>query len=389
VHLDAIRGGAAVIVFLAHLHFVFLPSLRKAAHPATTTTTATIAPAATHHRSGGHPDPAHQAVMVFFVLSGFLVGGSAFRTIKRQSWSWTRYMLHRVVRLWMVLIPALLLTLLLDTTALRVFAGQGTIYSAPAGQDIMQPDIAARLGASTFFGNMFFLQEILVTHLGSNHPLWSLTNEFWYYMAFPLLVFALVPRTPLVWRLASVALLGGIFWFTGWKIAIYFAIWLVGALAAILPGKILANHRRLYVLLAVVLFIVANISARYQGETSFLVDLTIGVAAFALLYTISQLREPSSRSLYRTVARFTSKISYSLYLTHGSLLIFMSALLVGRWKMLPLDGHTVVILCEVTVAALVTACAMHYLFEARTDQVRRFLEGKFRRRRIEAVAEPS
>ncbi|HEV2644429.1 MAG TPA: acyltransferase family protein [Candidatus Elarobacter sp.] len=38
----------------------------------------------------------HEAVMVFFVLSGFLVGGSALSAIERDRWSWSDYLVKRV-----------------------------------------------------------------------------------------------------------------------------------------------------------------------------------------------------------------------------------------------------------------------------------------------------
>ena len=43
------------------------------------------------------------------------------------------------------------------------------------------------LDAATFWGNLVFLQTILVPTYGTNALLWSLANEFWYYMLFPLL----------------------------------------------------------------------------------------------------------------------------------------------------------------------------------------------------------
>ena len=45
--------------------------------------------------------------------------------------------------------------------------------------------IAQALTAPVFLGNAAFLQRILVPELGTNGPLWSLANEFWYYLLFP------------------------------------------------------------------------------------------------------------------------------------------------------------------------------------------------------------
>ena len=46
----------------------------------------------------------------------------------------------------------------------------------------MQNELTAR----NFFGNLFYLQTIVCHSYGSNGPLWSIANEFWYYVLFPL-----------------------------------------------------------------------------------------------------------------------------------------------------------------------------------------------------------
>src|SRR5204863_1384009 len=65
----------------------------------------------------------HTAVVVFFVLSGFLVGGTVIRSDRNGRWSWRGYVLQRGTRLYVVLIPALLLTLCWDFAEQAVSAG--------------------------------------------------------------------------------------------------------------------------------------------------------------------------------------------------------------------------------------------------------------------------
>lgn len=54
----------------------------------------------------------HQAVVVFFVLSGFFVGGSVLKNA--NDFRFLDYYTARLSRLWMVLVPALFFTLLVD-----------------------------------------------------------------------------------------------------------------------------------------------------------------------------------------------------------------------------------------------------------------------------------
>lgn len=50
----------------------------------------------------------HQAVVIFFVLSGALVGGSVLRSVSNGTWSWSDYLIRRLSRLYIVLIAAML-----------------------------------------------------------------------------------------------------------------------------------------------------------------------------------------------------------------------------------------------------------------------------------------
>ncbi|MBX6359770.1 MAG: acyltransferase [Acidobacterium ailaaui] len=125
----------------------------------------------------------HQAVVIFFVLSGYLISGSIFRMMRHGEWSWRLYLTHRLVRLWIVLVPALLLGAALDFAGLH-FHLAPALYAGQTGTHMMNR-VPETFRACSFFGNLFFLQGILTTTFGSNTPLWSLANEFWYYILFP------------------------------------------------------------------------------------------------------------------------------------------------------------------------------------------------------------
>ena len=101
VHLDAVRGIAAFVVFFGHAREIFLAS-PTVALLGTATSRATQA-------SGPRTTWGHQAVIVFFVLSGLLVGGSVIRDVRNGRWSWRKYLVQRVTRLWIVLLTAILI----------------------------------------------------------------------------------------------------------------------------------------------------------------------------------------------------------------------------------------------------------------------------------------
>ncbi len=52
----------------------------------------------------------HEAVVVFFVLSGFLIGGNLTDSMRRGSFDLVRYLIARFTRVYIVYLPALIVT---------------------------------------------------------------------------------------------------------------------------------------------------------------------------------------------------------------------------------------------------------------------------------------
>jgi peptidoglycan/LPS O-acetylase OafA/YrhL len=149
----------------------------------------------------------HQAVMVFFVLSGYVICHVA----DTRERGFKVFMIARLARLWSVLLPALLLTLACDFVGRRF----GHDPRAYAGIPIDWP--AIRLGAAaTFLSESWVSIQPL-----SNGATWSLCAEFWYYVLFALWVF--LPRGPVrSSALVACALLAG------FKALLLLPIWLMG-----------------------------------------------------------------------------------------------------------------------------------------------------------------
>jgi len=97
--LDLVRGLSALLVMFGRLRaFMFLHcgDLRS---PGFLTTSFYFATGL-----------GHQAVMVFFVLSGYFVGGSILKSLSGGHFAWRAYATARLTLLWMVLVLALMLT---------------------------------------------------------------------------------------------------------------------------------------------------------------------------------------------------------------------------------------------------------------------------------------
>ena len=104
--LDLVRGLAALLVLAGHLRAYVFQSYGEALQMS-------VALKVFYFATG----LGHAAVIIFFALSGFLVGGRALQDLRARRFSWSRYLLRRLTRLWIVIVPALLLTMLFDKSA--------------------------------------------------------------------------------------------------------------------------------------------------------------------------------------------------------------------------------------------------------------------------------
>lgn len=315
----------------------------------------------------------HMAVVIFFVLSGYLISGSVFRSLARGSWSWRSYLLHRVVRLWIVLLPGLLLCALWDGVGLHLRSTTATaMYHGDFGNHLLSFDVHQSHTLAAFLGNLFFLQSILVPTFGSDGPLWSLANEFFYYMLFPLGLFALRGESSWVRKLLYLGLFAGLSTFAGIHILLLFPAWLLGTLLASMPPRPVGRTVRYTV--AAIYVPLGFALTKYRGMSGMVIDYLFAIATFLLLFVLLGTRgEISDRSLtsrfWRTFARF----SYTLYVVHLPFLILISAVLLhgGRWKP---DAAHLAMGTALLLLAVAYAYVVGWLTEFRTDKVRRWIE---------------
>lgn len=149
-----------------------------------------------------------EAVAVFFVLSGFVIG---YATDRAQGTA-KAYAVSRLARIYSVALPALVVTFTLDAIG-RLYRPE--LYSSSWGY-------VADGQLWQFASGLLFLNQIwgLAVSQGSDLPYWSLGYEVWYYVIFGVATFA-APR----WRIASVLLALA---FVGPAIASMLPLWLFG-----------------------------------------------------------------------------------------------------------------------------------------------------------------
>jgi peptidoglycan/LPS O-acetylase OafA/YrhL len=250
----------------------------------------------------------HDAVIIFFVLSGYLVGGAVLKMDVRSPHDLWEYWIDRSVRIGPVLIAATAFSIVLQH---------------------MAPLFGCTDTQLTVLGNALGFQNFLVKPLCNNLPLWSISNEVVYYFVFPAMVAAFL-RIFSVWlaiSLAGVMAIGilslSLAPLDDTNIVLDFPFWLIGAMIWFVPGNFL-RWRWLALLLVAGALLFGRLD--FGKDHSWFRDLFL-TAAFAFLLVTFVNRPMPQSGVGATVAgyvagssRWFADLSFSLYVIHYPLI---------------------------------------------------------------------
>jgi len=267
------------------------------------------------------PELGHKLVMIFFVLSGYLI---AF-TVEKKNKGPKIYLVDRFSRLYSVVVPALILTFIVDSVGEKV---NPVFYvdKINAGNQWLR-----------YLLNLTFLQQIwgLCTKPSTNTPFWSIGYEFWYYIFFWVLCYFKGARRNL--GLILICLI------TGVKIILLLPVWLFGVFAykySIQPAISRKNGAVLFLVTAGIIF-----TLTYFWEFSvfadrfvfgkpplffssrFIFDWVYGLIVAVNIYSFNvACFEFNVPTRIVRIIRYLSSITFSLYLFHIPILNFISSL---------------------------------------------------------------
>jgi len=318
VLFDSLRGGAALLVLLAHTQQILI-------NP---TWMPFSLSGRSHYGWYIYSQLGALGVMVFFVLSGYLIACSIKANIDDSAsaaFDWKRYFKARFNRLMpplamsQLLILGIFLFLYLSGIALPEFYSTGSeLYVAREKIDFKLLDY---LGSWLFLNTLFFdVQSPAV-----NGPLWSVAQEFWFYAIAGFFVLGFSKRWGFALAAATVfiiAIQDNKYFFYG------LAVWLSGAAVAVLNKKNrehLRKHRIAAFPLAILLaalwlyMIQFNDDGQVRAKHSYIFGIFFAVLLFVM--TNSEKLEVLTKSRLVTCIASVAGYSYTLYLIHFPLLL--------------------------------------------------------------------
>jgi peptidoglycan/LPS O-acetylase OafA/YrhL len=288
-----------------------------------------------------------EAVIIFFVISGYLVGGRSFERIIQKQFVPVDYAIDRITRIWIPLVPALVISALLSEQ-----------FESPA----------------VWFGNLIGLQGALVPSLGGNAPLWSLAYEIWFYV----LVYALgrqVESNKL--DFVSILLLMAVAIVFCRLSFHYLFCWLLGAYCYVKPPSISVKST---LIIAVLVCLAAIAGSQARGPLAIGVDHVRGlkelldlVLAFgAALLCSALVKVPISRQ--RRWFTYLAGFSYTLYLVHAPLLLYVARKYITRRSTVDIVG--LLLYGALLLSFIVISWVLYLIFERNTSTVRQWIKIK-------------
>jgi len=355
--LDLIRFFAALLVLFGHARGLLLEGIGSVEQP-------NLAVQTLYFMSSLQ----HEGVVLFFVVSGFLVGGSTWRLIAAERFQYPPYLVNRFARIYLVYIPALLLVVVLDQIGKHYFLdtrfyGERPLFPVAVFDEWTWVQIPCHLVT---------LQGIICLHWGADPPLWSLGYEWAFYLLAPLALFPLLLakwRRPVDLVVPAIITVALTWWNPEWLL--WFAMWMCGAVAArAFDAKSVST---LAGALGAVACAAGLVLSRLKFGPLFATDVivTLGLAVAISSRALVQLGGEVA------VIRRGAGFSYSLYLIHLPVCLIVGAIF-QRWlgwpaQLVQPDARGLAGFAGMVVIALFAALLFAMATEDHTTTVRRWL----------------
>lgn len=292
-----------------------------------------------------------EAVFVFFILSGFLVGGVGLERIMNSHFNLKSYTINRSVRIMIPLLSAIVLFV------------------------IVAPIVGEEIHWGRVIGNLSSLQCIICDPLVS--PFWSLSYEVWFYIT--LAAFALIIR-----KKRSGYILFAVCCLAYTKMnPLYLLMWLIGAAAYLTRPKVFNKWH--FAINIIFVFIAIALTQMTKASKALSFDLPYWGEGYNLLlcicigWFIQQviLLKPNKRWVQSTEKLFgrLADFSYTLYLTHRIVLLVIFTLFLEKEKA-DLSLQNIGVFVLIMIVCLLVAYGVYWVAEKRTEVVKTWVKNK-------------
>lgn len=290
----------------------------------------------------------HEAVIIFFVLSGFVIHlKQANRDYNFPDFKIVSYFKKRILRIYPTLLVSFLLCVFVDFLIYQFIVHDSGIFS--------------KYSLSSFLYNLFLVPDAPIW--GNNFPVWSLKHEWFFYVMYPLLL-CLSYKNPFL-PLAIIILLYFSF-FLGFNIpfigpaAYTLLVWTLGSILAVVYKNAYAQIKYItYLLLLCFIYpFVSRADSNYPVLDLCFGLITIGFLALILLGKIRIINQ----LLFK--ATWLGTFSYSLYLLHAPFLDLFKAVVLNLQP-----DHQVPYHLWYGVLAILTIIPVIYLIYYFTERV--------------------
>lgn len=310
---------------------------------------------------------AHNAVLVFFVLSGLVIAHS----VHSRPTGLRDFVIARGARI-------------VPVSVFAVFFSAGLFaYAKSTGLDLgMEPPYDSANAATVLLPLVFLSESVIGQGLVWNPPFWSLVYEVWFYALFAAAVF--LKGRERVLCLLLFALLAG------WKILLLMPIWLMGAAIiryshrlclplmaaplALLPGIalcLIADWLAVDAVLAMSAFL--GVANSVFGFSQFvLTDTVMGlgiVLVFIGLRPVAHAIAPLLEMAAPPI-KWLAGCSFTLYVLHNPILLLIRGHGIGM-------GDNVIGFIALLAIVVAICAAIATLIEHRSPQLRKRLSARF------------
>lgn len=357
--LDGLRGIAATYVVLGHARVLFWEGYNDGylTHPSEYSVFEKLQMYFFSLFKYGH-----EAVLFFFVLSGFVIHlkyAARFSRCGTYNFKYGEYLLKRVRRIYPPFIFAIVLTLVFDSLGsslgFSIYSGSTPYQNLNLNNGNTVHDVR------TSVGNLFFLYKAYCPIYGTNGPAWSLKFEWWFYMLYPAFLYSGLRKywTPTLLLLALFVLaILPLEWpekLSQDVFSMMLSWWLGVLLADVYCGRIRISLKEVSLLMVSAFLL--PLTSKFN-EILYLTNIALfftGMLAFFM---------SRSEGLHIRILSKIKKVgdfSYTLYIIHYPILVFLSGWLLSRTdETLPRHSYYIM---PVTGMVLVISYFVHFLTE--------------------------